>query len=87
MKDTCPYCMQEIDISPDVVQKIQQETLNMQKRVNESLDSATGNDYVLDDFTTKEIAIDLATYDVKFEGVDVDTITPFIQAWKNHQIK
>jgi len=53
-----------------------------QEQVNESLDNAVVNGYDLDAEFAYDIALDLGTYDSTFEGMEVEELLPFVDAWK-----
>jgi len=53
-----------------------------QKTVDDSMNSAVENGYTFVQFTSVEIAEDIAEYDSDFEGVDVSRFLPFVEDWK-----
>jgi hypothetical protein len=53
----------------------------IQADVDESLNNAEANEYPQRGLSTEAIAVDMGTYDWKFEGL-YDELFPFIENWK-----
>ena len=53
----------------------------IQELIDNSMNLAIGNGYDFEDWDVKDIALDLANYDVTFENINPVYLIPFIEKW------